>query len=132
MSFKNISAAFAGGVAGALVAATAIWILGKLGLASTFGVNFAPKLSLVWIYPRIFWGGCLGFLFLLPLLKDQNFLRGILFSLVPTLLVFLKFVPGLEKSVFGLSFGSMRPELVLLINFAWGITAAFWYRESVR
>ena len=132
MSFKDISAAFAGGVVGTLVAAFAVWLFGNLGLASTLGINFAPKLGLAWMYPRIVWGGVLGFLFLLPLLKGQNLLRGILFSLVPTLMVFLKFVPGLEKSIFGLSFGPMRPELVLIINFAWGISAAFWYRESVR
>lgn len=132
MSFRNVSGAFAGGVAGALVAASALWLFGKLGLASTLGINFAPKLGLAWMYPRVVWGGGLGLLFLLPLLREQNLLRGILFSLVPTMMVFLKFVPGFEKSLFGMSFGPMRPELVLIINFAWGITAAFWYRESVR
>lgn len=132
MSFKNVSAALAGGVAGAVVATLAVWGLGKLGIADTFGINFAPRLSLAWMYPRLIWGGCLGFLFLLPLMKDQNLLRGILYSLVPTLMVFLKFIPGLEKSFLGFSFGPTRPELVLIINFAWGITAAFWYRESIR
>lgn len=132
MLIKKISAAITGGVVGSLSTAFAIWLLGRLGFASVIGINLAPKITLAWMYPRLVWGGAWGLLFLLPLLKEQHLLRGILFSLGPTMMVFLKFVPGLEKSLFGLSFGPMRPELILIINFVWGIVAAFWYRESIR
>ena len=132
MLFRNISAAYSGGVAGSLTAAFGIWLVGQLGFATVLGINLIPKLTLAWMYPRLAWGGAWGLLCMLPLLRAQPFLRGILFSLGPTLMVFLKFVPGLEKSLFGLSFGSMRPELILIINFVWGIVAAFWYRASLR
>lgn len=132
MFFKKISAACTGGIVGSLATTFAIWLLGRLGFASVIGINLAPQITLAWMYPRLVWGGAWGFLFLLPLLKEQHLLRGILFSLAPTMMVFLKFVPGLEKSLFGLSFGPIRPELILIINFVWGIVAAFWYKESLR
>ncbi len=132
MFFKKISAACTGGVIGAITTILAIWLLGRLGFASILGINLAPKITLLWIYPRLVWGGACGFLLLLPLLKDQHLLRGILFSLGPTMLIFLKFLPGLEKSLFGISFGPMRPELILIINIVWGIVAALWYRESLH
>jgi len=130
--FRKISGAITGGVVGTLAAAGAVWLIGRLGFTSVLGINLAPRLTLVWMYPRLAWGGACGLLLLLPLLKDQHLLRGILFSLAPTLMVFLKYIPGLQKSLFGLSFGAMPPEAILLIHFVWGIVAAFWYRESLR
>lgn len=132
MLIRKISGGWTGGVIGTFAAAGAVWLAGRLGFASFLGINLAPKLTPAWMYPRLAWGGAWGLLFLLPLLKDQHLLRGILFSLAPTLMVFLKYVPGLEKNLFGLSFGAMPPELILIIHFVWGIVAAFWYREALR
>ncbi|MDH5297894.1 MAG: hypothetical protein OEV91_02645 [Desulfobulbaceae bacterium] len=129
---KKISGAFSGGVFAALLDSINIQLLGHYGVIALFGVNFVPRLTMEWLYPRLVWGGIWGLLFMLPLLKNQLLLRGILFSLGPTMMVFLNYVPGLGRGIFGLSFGSLAPQLVLLLNVFWGIVAAFWYRESQR
>ena len=133
MLLKNINAAFTSGVIGSLTAAIGFWLLQQLGLTSNaLNIHLAHKFTITWLYPQLTWGGIWGLLFMLPLLKDKHMLRGILFSLGPTMMIFLRYAPGLERSLFGHSFGAVRPELVLVVNFAWGIIAAIWYRESLR
>jgi len=129
---KNISGALAAGLIAALLQCVGIQLLGHFGVTSFHGISLTPKLTMAWLYPRLVWGSIWGLLFAFPLFKDQPFWRGILFSMGPTLMVFLKFVPGMGKSVLGFTFGSLAPELVLLLNIGWGIIAAFWYRESQR
>ncbi len=129
---KNISGALAAGLIAALLQCIGIQLLGHFGVTGFHGIDLTPRLSATWLYPRLVWGGIWGLLFALPLLKEQTFWRGVLFSLPPTLMIFLKFVPGMDKSLFGIPLGSLAPEMVLLLNIGWGLVAAFWYRESQR
>lgn len=129
---KKISAAFTGGAVGALVDSFNIWLLGQAGITAALGIGLRPGFTLPWLYPRLVWGGIWGFLFLLPVLKSNPIQRGVLFSLAPSAYVLLTVFPGMGKGFLGLGFGALTPVLVILLNFLWGIVAAFWYRQGCR
>jgi hypothetical protein len=128
--FRKISACFAGGTLGALVDSINIWGLGKFGITALLGIGLRPEFSPAWLYPRLVWGGIWGLLFMLPLLEKQVVTRGIVFSLAPTAMVLFVVFPGMGKGTYGLGFGILTPILVILLNFIWGIVAAYWYRQS--
>lgn len=128
---NKVNAFFVGGVIGALVDSFNIWFLGKIGFTSFIGVGLHPQFTMRWLYPRLVWGGIWGLLFLLPIMKRQIYLRGMLFSLVPTLMMFFVVFPEMGKGYYGLGFGTLTPLLVLLLNFIWGIVVSLWKRYSL-
>lgn len=66
-----------------------------------------------------------GFLFLLPVLKGLPFVRGLVWSLGPTVMqLFVVFPLLAQKGVLGLELGTVTPLLVILFNAVWGLTAA--------
>ena len=68
---------------------------------------------------------------MLPILRSSLLARGLLFSLGPSLVMFLVIFPmKAKKGMFGLNLGSMTPVLVLFYNAIWGVTAAIWLRFS--
>jgi hypothetical protein len=126
---RNAAIVFAAGAFGGLINSLAVWIFGVLGIPALFGVKIAPALTSTWLYPRIVWGGLWGFLFLLPLayLIRKPYLRGLLYSLAPTLAQLLLFFPLKDnKGLLGLSLGTLTPIFVILFNIIWGLSAAFW------
>lgn len=129
---KRISAAFTGGVVGALVDSVNIWGLGTLGLTAKLGIGLQPAFTMPWLYPRLVWGGVWGLLFLLPLLRGREVLRGVLFSLAPSAYVLLVVFPAMGKGTLGLGFGTLTPALVVALNLLWGIVGALWYRFGSR
>ncbi len=40
--------------------------------------------------------------------------------------------PDMGKGPLGLGFGALTPVLVVLLNFIWGLVAAYWYRYALR
>ena len=63
----------------------------------------------------------MGFLFLLPTLRQSHFSRGLLLSLVPTLIqLFIVFPIQNQKGVLGIELGAITPLFVLLYNAIWG------------
>ncbi len=132
MTTRKLSAGFTAGAIGALVDSVDIWALGKLGVTGLLGIGLRPEFTMPWLYPRLVWGGIWGFLFLFPFLPGRTFARGLVFSLGPTAYVLTVVFPGLGKGLFGLGFGTLTPVLVLVLNFGWGLVAAYWYRHSVR
>ena len=128
--FKDLSAAFTGGVVGALAGVLVHWILARTGLLSLLGIAMIPKLSLGWMYPTLVWGGIWGLLFILPVLKNKLVQRGLLLSLVPTFVAFVVLLPDMGKGYFGLKMGTWAPVLVAVINAVWGITGAVWHRQA--
>lgn len=129
---RKFSCAYVGGAIGALIDSFNIWILGKTGITALLGIGLQPKFVMPWLYPRLVWGGIWGLLFMLPFLGKRVFLRGIIFSLVPTAYVFIMVFPSMGKGLFGLGFGTLTPLLVLLLNFIWGIAGAFWYKFGIK
>lgn len=128
-SAKKLSVVFGAGCLGGLVNSLAVWLCGYYGITSAVGVKIAPQLSAAWLYPRIVWGGIWGILFLLPLMKRNYLMRGLIFSLGPTLVqLFVIFPLKANKGVMGLDLGALTPVAVVAFNAIWGVAAAIWLR----
>jgi hypothetical protein len=132
ITFRNISNIFSAGAVGGLINSLVVWIFGVIGITDALGVAIAPGLTPAWLYPRIVWGGIWGILFLLPILRGSVYLRGLIFSLGPSLVQLFIFFPLGEKGLLGLELGSLTPVFVLLFNAIWGIVAALWIYFTER
>lgn len=134
--FSNLSLGFASGSLGGLVNALVLWFLVYFGVTQSVGIHFDLPGSLqgkeMMIYHQMVWGGIWGFLLLLPFLKDRWFVRGLLLSLLPTLVVLFYLFPyRLGAGMCGIDHGSLTFVLVLIVNAFWGVTASAWY-QSIR
>jgi hypothetical protein len=126
---RESTLAFGAGFLGGLANSLALWLLGAYGITASLGVQLAPALSPVWLYPRLVWGGIWGFLFLLPLLRSKPFKRGLLLSLGPTLVqLFFVFPYHTRFGTMGMGLGALTPIFVLVLNALWGVVAALWLR----
>jgi len=126
---RKLSVVFAAGCLGGLLNSLAVWWFGAVGVTSALVVKIAPQLTAPWLYPRIVWGGIWGALFLLPLLRSRVFMKGLLFSLGPTLVqLFVAFPLKAHKGVMGFDLGVLTPLFVIFFNAIWGLTAALWLR----
>lgn len=127
--FKNLSLVFSAGCLGGLINTLTVWIFGKIGITTALGVEIAPDFTIAWLYPRIVWGGIWGVLFLLPILYKSYLLRGILFSLGPTIVqLFIVFPVKADKGITGLDLGALTPVFVFIFNAVWGIVASYWLK----
>jgi len=127
----RLSLLFAAGCLGGLLNSLAVWGSAEAGLSSALGVAIAPHLTPLWLYPRIVWGGIWGLLFLLPWRRRAWLLRGLVFSLGPSLVqLFYVFPYQAGKGFGGLELGMLTPLLVLSFNAVWGVSAAAWLRLS--
>jgi hypothetical protein len=127
--FRNLTLAFGAGCMGGLVNSLALWLFGRAGIPAELGVKLAPALTPAWLYPRLVWGGLWGFLFILPIFRNQPFAQGLFFSLWPSVVqLFIVFPYQANKGMLGLDLGTLTPVFVLFFNAAWGLTAAFWLR----
>jgi len=130
-SVKEWSLTFAAGVLGGLANSLALWFFGAFGINHFLGVALAPMLTPAWLYPRLVWGGLWGFLFLLPFPRLAYPSRGLIYSLVPTLVqLFIVFPQVLHKGVGGLELGYLTPLLALFLNAIWGVVTAVWLKWS--
>jgi hypothetical protein len=130
---RTLTLAFSAGALGGLVNSLCIWLAVKYGLAAALGVSLSAPLTPAWIYPRIVWGGIWGLLFVVPLWEKNFFLRGLFFSIGPTLVqLFVIFPFRLGKGMMGLDLGAWTPALVILFNAMWGWTAALWLKWTNR
>lgn len=131
MLMKNSSLAFTAGCLGGLVNSVVVWLFGALGISQALGVSIAPPLTPAWLYPRLVWGGLLGFLFLLPVKGLTYPARGLLLSLGPSLGQLLVVFPvQAQKGFFGLQLGYLTPVMVLFFNAIWGVFAAYWLKMT--
>ena len=124
---KKVSGAFTGGALGALLDSVNIWGMGKWGISDMIGIGMKPEFAAPWVYKRMIWGGLWMLLLLLPIMKGRVFLRGMLFSLLPSAMMLFMVLPSMGKGMFGLGFGTLMPVVVVLLNFIYGIFASFWY-----
>ncbi len=126
---QRLSFWFAAGAFGGLLNSVFIWLAGKYGLTAAIGVKIAPDLSPAWLYQRLVWGGIWGFIFILPLLKNNTFWRGVVLSLGPSLVQLLWVFPSkTPHGLLGLGLGQLTPLVVLVVNAVWGLAAAYWLR----
>lgn len=128
---RNLSLTFASGCIGGFLNSITVWLFGLAGITGLFNVQIAPTLTAPWLYPRIVWGGIWGFLFILPFFQNKYLYKGILLSLLPTLIqLFIVFPLKANKGIIGAELGSFTFIFVLFFNFIWGITTAFWLKIS--
>jgi len=125
---QRMTVTFSAGCLGGLINSLALWLIGQAGITAQFGVKLAPSLSPEWLYPRLVWGGIWGSLFLLPLLRSDTLLQGLLLSLGPTIAQLFLVFPKSGKGMFGLHLGTWTPVFVLFFNAIWGVTAAIWIK----
>lgn len=125
--FKNLSVVFSSGCFGGLINMLTVWIFGAIGITGAFGVKIAPSLTVAYLYPKIVWGGIWSILFLLPFLQRSYFLRGLLYSLGPTIIqLFIVFPLQAKKGLMGIDLGAITPVFVLFFNAVWGVCTALW------
>ena len=133
LTMKNLSLVFMAGLWGGLLNCLAVWLFGWLGIAQALGVHIAPPLTTALLYPKLVWGGLWGLLFLVPLGRLSLPVRGLLFSLGPSLVqLFLVFPFQAHKGVLGLQLGTLTPVFVLFYNAVWGLGAAWWLSRSLK
>ena len=129
LSLKNVSLVFVAGALGGLINSVFVWFFGAIGFTGALGVKLAPPFTAPWLYQRLVWGGIWGWLFLLPLRGLSFPVRGLIYSLGPTLATyFLVFPFQAHKGVLGWQLGSLTPVLVLFYNALWGVAAGWWLR----
>jgi hypothetical protein len=126
-SLQKISLSFVAGSLGGLANTVTVWFFGAIGLTGALGVHLAPAFTLPWLYQRLVWGGLWGWLFLLPLTGLSYPVRGLLYSLGPSLVqLFVVFPFQAHKGVLGLQLGYLTPVFVLFYNAIWGLAAGWW------
>ncbi len=127
LSVKNLSLVFMAGLFGGLLNALVVWFLGQIGAPQTLGVQIAPPLASDFIYPELVWGGVWGLLFLIPLGRLSFPVKGVLISLVPSLVqLFLVLPHKAHKGILGLQLGMLTPLVVLIYTAFWGVMAGLW------
>jgi hypothetical protein len=132
IELRDAMLAFAAGALGGLANSIAVWLFGVLHISAALGVAIAPAIAAEWLYPRLVWGGIWGFLFLSPQPAGAWWLRGLVFSLAPTLVQLLIVFPiKTDAGPLGLGLGAMTPVLVIVFNAVWGLVAA-WALEKSR
>jgi len=120
---------FSSGCLGGLVNCLAVWFFGAVGITTAVGVRIAPALTPPYLYQRMVWGGIWGFIFILPILRDSIWSRGILISLGPTIVqLFIVFPIRLDKELMGLELGQLTPLFVFIYNAIWGVCTVSWMR----
>jgi hypothetical protein len=125
---KRMSLAFAAGCFGAVISSVFAWQAGRAGLPKLLHVQMAPPLTPGYLYPRVVWGGLWGLLFLLTWPRRSWLLRGLLYSLGPTLAQLLYFLPRRGDGMLGLDLGNATPLFVAVYGAVWGVMAAMWLR----
>ena len=124
---KNISLVFVAGALGGLINSLCVWDFGAVGFTGVLGVHIAPAFAAPWLYQRLVWGGLWGGLFLVPLGIRSLPVRGLIYSLGPTLATLFLVLPfQAHKGVLGLELGSLTPVFVLFYNAVWGAAAGWW------
>lgn len=130
ITFKIISLAFAAGCFGGLAKGMAAWLCGAIGITALLGSHFAPPLSAPWVYAHVVWGGIWALLFLLPIRGWSIYTLGIFYSLPQSLISLLVMFPKMNRGLLGWQLGYSTPVLVLFFGFIWGLTSAFWWKQS--
>ncbi|MCP4329006.1 MAG: hypothetical protein GY791_11280 [Alphaproteobacteria bacterium] len=126
---RDLTIAFAAGALGALANSLTAWAFGELGITGALGVRISPTLSPQWFYQRLVWGGIWGFLLVLPFLRANWPLRGLVFSIAPSLALLLIVLPiKTQAGVGGFGLGALTPVFVFFFNAVWGLVAAWWFR----
>ncbi|MFV2032502.1 MAG: hypothetical protein ACC663_08400 [Gammaproteobacteria bacterium] len=122
---KKLLFFFAAGCVGGLAYGLSVWILGRSGITSAFGVSIHASLTPAWFYPRIVWGGIWGMLFILSISNSSLLWKGTVLSLIPSAVQLFVVYPLIDnRGIAGFELGLLTPLLVLFFNWVWGVATA--------
>lgn len=122
---RKLMVVYAGGAAGGLANSIVVWLFVQYKVTDQLSVNIHPAFTPAWLYPRLVWGGIWGVLFLLPYRNRSVIIRGLLYSLGPSLLQLLYIFPFKQQvGWFGVQLGEWTFLYVLFFNAIWGLVAA--------
>jgi len=123
---EKLSLVFSAGALGGFMNALCYWFFGYAGISPFFGLTGKIGWDPAHVYWGVTWGGIWGVIFLLPVLKKSVVLRGLIFSLGPTLVALLVVFPLKGMGLFGFNVSLLMPSLALILNAVWGIGASIW------
>lgn len=122
---RKLAVVYAGGTVGGLANSLAVWLFVQYQITDRLSVAIHPAFTPEWLYPKLVWGGIWGVLFFLPYRSRSIFLRGLLYSLGPSLLQLLYIYPIKQnQGWFGVQLGDWTFLYVLFFNAVWGLVAA--------
>ncbi len=128
---RKLSLLFAAGCFGGLIKSVAVWQAGEQGITRAMGVHMAHGWTLAWLYPRLVLGGVWGLVFILPLFSNSLIKKGLILSLVPSLVQLVIIFPHYaHQGLMGLAAGQWTPVAVLVFNAIWGIATVVWLKGS--
>ena len=117
------------GAFGGLINSLTLWIFGALGISPALGFTMTPDLTPKWLIPRIVISGLWGLLFLLPVLQNNIFKKGLVLSIAPAIfMLFVVFPMKMKAGILGLNLGPTAPLFAVLFTMLWGLSAALWLR----
>lgn len=116
---------FGAGVLGAVAKGFVIWVLAALGIPAGIWALVASAYAPGWAYYGLVWGGLWGFLFFIPISKRRHIDKGVLLSLVPTIIQLFMSFPRSGSGFFQLIFGIL---LIFILNAVWGVVTSLWIR----
>jgi hypothetical protein len=121
---KSAMLAFSAGAYGALVNSIILFLIARAGFDALFGSIPLSDWSFAWMYARICWGGLLAFVFLIPVLKNRWFVRGLVWAVLPTVLAMGSMGFPAEGKL-----GMMVVFLLFayVMNVVWAVTASYFY-----
>ena len=116
---KKLPVVFSGGALGGFIEILTYYTFSLAGITAKFGMPGVTVWKPEMVYRPVVWGGLWGITFLIPFLDDLYILKGIVFSLLPTLAAWFIFIPSKTPA-------NMRPGLkglllILILNAIWGI-----------
>ena len=127
----QLSLTFSAGVVGSVVSLLIAWLLQRIGLFATIGCHLPVSSDEAWICSRLVWGGIFGLFFVLPVIPNSFFKRGLLLGLLPGLFELLVVLPIFQgQTVLGLNLGYTTPLVVMALSLLWGVLAASWLKMS--
>ncbi len=125
--WRQATLAFAAGALGGVVLFVFVWLIGTIGIPQAIGINLPVDVTKAYLYNRIVWGGIWGFIFFLIPWKQSWWIRGLVFSVAPSIVQMVVVFPlATPAGLFGLGLGALTPLLVLVANGVWGLATAWW------
>lgn len=130
---KKILLCFIAGCLGGIAVNVVNIILALVNIPHYIGVDLSQDSSIIALYMDLLWGGLWGILFLIPILENLLFVKGVLLSLIPTLFQLFVVLPKLYGvNILGLEFSILLPLYIFLLNGIWGIFAALFLSYSLN
>ncbi len=129
-NLPNLFRAFSSGAIGGVANVAAIAILGATGIIALMGIKAPDPQMPAFLYKQMVWGGLWGLLLVTPVLKDSWWQRGLLLGVLASGAALFYFLPRAGADMMGLNMGNLMPVLVLAVNWAYGLAAAWTYQRS--